>query len=1027
VSGTLLNRALASCRRVFLLLSLAATLFIAWVYWQTPGLDTIRPNIERYLQHDLNLKELQLGNLSWYWSGFLWIQADELNFTNLDESLAFHHGRVAVRLPLLAMLSGNVAPDRIRLSGGEIDVAFAASGAPAPVGQLILDHVTINWGYGDLHGSIADLTLTLDGAKRSLKAAAPSLKLAGSLDQDGLLRELDLQCKDTGWLPESLRARLQGSALTGMHLKRSDQHSWQADFTLSSKAPVTIAPDARHSFAFNSLEGELNITLDNTETMQAERIDIKRLAWSLGENSITAHGSWQQGQLSLQAASGNLEMPLVWGWLHDLGDEQWRHWLTLMHTGHASRATGELKLAWALPLQQWPSDQAWQAMSYHLLADVEDADIALGISDDYLLQTRGQVDLNQDGLLATIAGTELPRGLGSSSGELRIPWDTLELDISGRAEADMAGLLKWLEPGIGADWQWHAARAKGTFKLLWDPSETEPKQASAVLEPLDTWHVSMFGQDLNLLAGSILWNKETGLTLNKMQIRADHMNAILSLAASPASVAGPKPAAGTNKQWQLQSLDAHIQGKLSSLATRYQIPVSDVDGSISSTLHYDGHWSGILDMQQAGWQHLLGSSKNIGEPFSLHYQGELKTVDGVPTVELSELQSRGNVLKLYGGSMSINRERIKARLKDMHTPSFSGSLAINVPFDDKPWQADVRARYLNRNALPESLDHPQQLIDKRWILHANIDRFDWDEASMSGVRLNLSSQSDSVGEFEAAQIHTSQLDIMDVGARFTLPGQGRVELRKLAASVEKQHLLMSATLTPEEGGGMRWSGFTELEGDFGHLMKLGALSERFLGGRGHILFSGQGLILRDQPWWQGLDGRLRLRVDNGRILEGGSLTTLLAAINLSKLPALLFGKRDDLSGPGIKYERLQMEAIIQNQDIHIRNVAMRSTAFDLVGHGKLDIDQATIDLYLIARPLQNIDALLARVPLLRDIVGGAAHSFMRKVYHMYGPFTDAKVASVEPEQAGLASAGLIERMLALPNEWFGSEENAATP
>jgi len=263
-----------------------------------------------------------------------------------------------------------------------------------------------------------------------------------------------------------------------------------------------------------------------------------------------------------------------------------------------------------------------------------------------------------------------------------------------------------------------------------------------------------------------------------------------------------------------------------------------------------------------------------------------------------------------------------------------------------------------------------------------------------------------------------------VDARFSLLGQGRVELRKFAASVEKQHLIMSATLTPEQGGGMLWQGFAELSGDFGHMMSLSKLSGRFLGGESHILFSGQGMMLRDQAWWKGLDGRLRLRVDKGRVLEGGSMSTLLAVINLSKLPALLIGQRDDLTGPGLMYQRLQMEAIMQNQDIRIRNVAMRSSAFDLVGHGKMDVEKAMIDLYLIVKPLQNLDALISKVPLLRDMLGGASHSLMRKVYHMHGPFTDAKVEPVKPESAGLASPGFIERLMGLPNAWFGSEEKS---
>ncbi len=110
---------------------------------------------------------------------------------------------------------------------------------------------------------------------------------------------------------------------------------------------------------------------------------------------------------------------------------------------------------------------------------------------------------------------------------------------------------------------------------------------------------------------------------------------------------------------------------------------------------------------------------------------------------------------------------------------------------------------------------------------------------------------------------------------------------------------------------------------------------------------------------------------------------------------------------------------MQNQQIRIRNVVLRSTAFDLVAHGKVDVEQATIDLYLIANPFQNLDAMLAKIPLLRDILGGMSHSLMRKVYRLSGPFADAKVVEVTPKEAGLAAPGLIEALFTLPDRWFG--------
>lgn len=1042
MSGTvaMMKRALASCRRVFLLVSLILTLLAGWFYWQAPGLNSVRPDIEHFLQQQLDLKELQLGRLSWYWAGSLWIQAEHLNFTSRDETIAYHNGHAAIRVPLTDLLSGAIAPDSIRLSGGRIDLIYTSSATTLPAALLVLDNVELAWSSGQWHSNIPHVQLTLNGATRSLDLFAPAMKLSGQLDRDGLPHRLELHCNQIDWLPEELRKRiLGGTPEATIKLQRTGARSWQTDLAIAAPATTVIMPVDGYRYPLNRLEAGLTISTEAGNAIEPEHIEIGRLLWSLADNRIQATGTWKQGKLTLQAESSQLAMPLIWSWMEGAGDEEWRHWLSLMHSGFAHKASGQMTLQWEHPFTRWPTDPAIDAMRYHIHADIEEADIALGISTDALTHTRGQVDLDQDGMHASIIATELPAALGHSSGDLYIPWDTLLLQVSGRINTDVAALLQWFQPDSATGWQWHGSRAEGSYSFLWDPSEPEPREAHALLKPAGTWLVSMKNQEFQLTGGEMLWNKSTGIELHDIAIAGKYLNASLSLSATPpAREAQVTPAASeesppvpqdeqSKPRWQLKTLDARFQGPMAPLLTSFQVPVSNVDGTLRSQLHYNGQWSGSLDMQDASWKHLLGSSKKQGEPFSLHYQGELNIAGDTPSIELRQLQSEGNVIKLYGGSVSINHQRLKAQLKELHTPSFSGSMDIVVPFDDKPWLANMHASFLNRNALPNTLDHPEQMTDKRWVLHALIDHFDWEEASMTGVKLDLSSEQGSVGKVEAATVHTSQIEIRDIEARFTLPGQGRVELRKFVAAVEKQHLMMSATLSPEPDGGMRWSGFAELEGDFGHLIKLGGLSERFLGGKGHLLFSGQGLILKEQPWWQGLDGRLRMRVDDGRILEGGTLTTLLAVINLSKLPALLLGKRDDLSGPGIKYDRLQMEAIIQNQDIHIRNVAMRSTAFDLIGHGAMDIDQASIDLYLVARPLQNLDAVLAKVPLLRDLIGGASHSLMRKVYHMVGPFTNATVKEVRPEQAGMASPGLIERMLAIPNDWFGSDKPVQQP
>ncbi|ATX82817.1 AsmA-like C-terminal region [Mariprofundus ferrinatatus] len=1012
MKGSFSRRALASCWRVSLLLLLGLSLLGGWLYWQSPSLDTIRPGIESQLKKKLQLKEIKLGKLSWSWYDFLWLKSDHLDFTSSDDAVAFHEGGIAVRIPLASLLSGNLLPDRIRLSGGVLDIAHSDSdGAELPRMQLVLDDVQTNWRYNDdWHGSLSHLQLMYDGEEKLLQVATSDFTISASLSEDLLPQEIKVQCDNLQWLPAPLQGYFNGSSAASLNLSRTGRRGWELNASAASDQPLILLPDTIYSVALNSAELRLKLKARQDTAFAVEHISLEKVSWALAESSIEAKGSWSAGLLTMQATSERLSMPVVWSWLRPLGDETWHHWLASMKSGLATQANAKLSLAWEEPFKSLPSAENWQAMLYQVSAQVEETDIALGISEDFLSDTTAQVDLNQNGLNAVIADAELPKGLGRSAGELYIPWQTLELHISGRSHVDVSALLGWFGPAEISGWQWNGAKAESAFQLVWDPSEPEPREATAELQPVSDWNVLINGTKIALSAGKANWDQESGLSIAGMHFRNQHIEGTLSLATS----------IGKEERWNITELEMSSKSDFAMLAAHFQLPLAQAGGLIYSNLKYDGKWRGSADLKEASWKQLLGSDKKTGEPYSIHCSGELDLQANTPTINLTSLTSQGTGLLIRGSSASINRERLKLSLNDLHTPSFSGSLKIHMPFGDAPWQLSVDADYLNRNALPPSLDYNEQMVDKPWLLSANLRKFDWDDSRMQGVFIKLASAKGSVGLFSAKQVHTTQLDITDIDSRFSLPGGGLVDLRHLSASIEKQRLAMSGTLKPEKDGGMRWQGFAELHGDFAHLLRRGRLSERFMGGDVHLLFSGSGIILREQPWWQGLDGRLRLRADKGRILEGGSLTTLLAATNLSKLPMLLLGQREDLTGPGIMYERLQMEAIMQNQNIHVRNVAMRSTAFDLAGHGEMNLESTSVDLYLVLQPLQNLDALLAKIPLLRDILGGSSHSLFRKVYRMHGPFTNAKVEQVNPEQAGLASAGLIEGLLTLPSLWFSS-------
>jgi len=508
MSGNLFKRALASCWRVSLLLLLGLSILTAWLYWQSPSLDTIRPSIESHLKEKLELKEIRLGKLSGDWTGFLWLQSAHLDFTRSDESMAYHEGGVAIRIAFSDLIFGNFKPDTIHLSGGRLDIKHSESAQAFPATQLVLDDVELNWHYNDTwHGTLEHLHLRLDGEDRSLHLDSPVLTLDASLDEDMLPQEISLECLHLDWLPPAAQKLIQGAPSASLTLNRQSKRIWELHASLASEKKLTLLPKQIYSVDLNRAELHMKLKAKAGDNDFAiEHISLEKVLWSLAESSIVAEGNWNAGLLSLQASSEQIAMPVVWSWLRPLGDETWHHWLSLMKSGVGSQAKAKVSLVWDDPMKDLPSVENWAAMLFQVTARVDGADVALGLSDDFLSDATAQVDLNQDGLNAIFSDAQLPRGLGRSTGELYIPWQTLELHIAGKSRVDVASLLAWFGPIEISDWKWNKAKADGSFPLFWDPSESEPREATARLLPYGNWNITVHDTPIQLSGGIANWD-----------------------------------------------------------------------------------------------------------------------------------------------------------------------------------------------------------------------------------------------------------------------------------------------------------------------------------------------------------------------------------------------------------------------------------------------------------------------------------------------------------------------------------------
>ena len=1016
----LANHALTVCRRVIFLLLALLVVASASIWLMAPDVKTLRPEIESFLKDELKLKDVALGNLSWYWAGNFGVKADASSFSSLDDALTIRKSDVTVNVSILDLLSGKIAPAGIHLSGGDVEVVAGDASTPPqsiPIPDLIaLKDMNLKWKYREQSGQLEHFTLSYKRDEKHLLVRAPAIRLEMDFDDRFRPYEIEADFSDFSWLPEQWGGHVKGSIRGEVSVKQSVKGEWHVDLTATSAGTLPaefLLNEA--SWPFETFKASVLVKSDASPMLNISKIEIPKFEYRSGENLVKGTLRWSEGKMEISASSPYLQMPLIWRGLNPLGSDDWHVWLASMKRGVASDARAEIGLAWP-QWQQLPAETDLESLHYQVSGHVVDADISLGMHDDFIRQVEGDIELDESGLKAIITSADLPHEIGTAKGSLDIPWESLVISVNAHGQIDAGKLHERLHREEATQLHWGEARAEASLSLQWKPTEAEPQQASIALKPLAPWNLEIKETPIRVDSGEVVWELGDRIQFSKLVWATPLLNLKSEMKAS-------KDESG---EWQVESMQAEAEGELEKLTTYYLLPVKSAGGSFYATLNYDEKWHGKIRLKDASWENFLGTKKAVDDPLAIEYLGSNGVKGAQRIIQIDEIRCADELLRL-NGSGEVSQDKLRLSLQQIESAAFAGAIDILAPFGSDPWELNVNASYLNRDALPEVLARRSDMMRKAWALRANLARFVWDQAEMKDVSIKLASALNSVAVLKAESLKSGELVLSNMITIFSMPGGGVIDLRSLEAEMEGLHLKLSATLLPGEDGGTIWRGFAGLRGNFGHMMKRAELSNLFEDGVMSVLFSGKGELFTEQPWWKGLDGRLRMRVDHGRLMKGGTLSKFLAAISLADLPALLFGSREDLTKPGLSYKRLQVEATMHGKDVEVHKVAMRSSAMDMAGKGVMDLGDANVDLTLVVRPLQNLDAILSKIPLIRDMFGGAAHSFLRKIYRMHGPISDAKVEQVSPEEAGMASPGVFEALFTLPEKWFGKETAPVAP
>ena len=161
-----------------------------------------------------------------------------------------------------------------------------------------------------------------------------------------------------------------------------------------------------------------------------------------------------------------------------------------------------------------------------------------------------------------------------------------------------------------------------------------------------------------------------------------------------------------------------------------------------------------------------------------------------------------------------------------------------------------------------------------------------------------------------------------------------------------------------------------------------------------------------------LQGKLAFQASNGTMGKASVATKILAVVNMT---AVFGGKSRDRLGGAMTFNEFTVEGQMENGRVSIREAALKSPSFTMVGSGTVGYLDKSVDLMVLARPFSTVDKIIQMIPVLRYILG---RNFLSVAAKVTGDLDDPKIRLAPAREVGQGLVNVLARTVKLPVQVF---------
>lgn len=162
-------------------------------------------------------------------------------------------------------------------------------------------------------------------------------------------------------------------------------------------------------------------------------------------------------------------------------------------------------------------------------------------------------------------------------------------------------------------------------------------------------------------------------------------------------------------------------------------------------------------------------------------------------------------------------------------------------------------------------------------------------------------------------------------------------------------------------------------------------------------------------------GNIKLHLKQGKLRKFNTLSKVFSILNVSQL--LKFQLPDMVSG-GMPYNDITGSLAVKDGSIASSDLFISSDAINISLIGQANIVRETLDLTIGVQPLQTVDKIVNRIPIVGWLLTGKDRNFLTAYFEAKGSWADPQVSAIPVKSMGKGALEIFRRAFELPVRLF---------